>query len=240
MKCTKYVRTPEQNEKLGYQNEEQAEPDQEDSGDLKDTVSVFQVECPNCHSNVPTNMKIVDIPYFQEVILMAVNCDFCGYRDNEVKPVTGIHEKGKRYRLLIAEEADLSRDILKGDEATMEIPELELKTQSGTLGSRFTTVEGVLGLMRDQLKNMNPFLFGDSADNDDSRKKLVTLCGRLEDIISGKLKNVHLEVSDPTGNSYVQSLADSGPDSRLEVTEFERTFEQNEELGLNDIKTENY
>ncbi|BHF59512.1 nucleolar zinc-finger protein [Sparganum proliferum] len=240
LKCTKYLRTPEQNEKLGYQSEEQPEPEQEDTPNLKDTVSVFQVECPNCHSTCPTNMKIVNVPYFQEVILMAINCEFCGYRDSEVKPIAGIAEKGKAYRLLIADEADLSRDILKGDSATLAIPELDLQTQSGTLGSRFTTVEGVLGLMRDQLKNLNPFLFGDSADTSDSREKLATICTKLDEIISGKLRNIHLELSDPTGNSYLQSLADSGPDSRLEVTEFERTFEQNEELGLNDMKTENY
>lgn len=33
---------------------------------------------------------------------------------------------------------------------------------------------------------------------------------------------------------------DDKPDDRLRMTRYERNFEQNEELGLNDIKTENY
>jgi len=39
-------------------------------------------------------------------------------------------------------------------------------------------------------------------------------------------------LDDPCGNSYV--------DGALDVVRYERSFEQNEELGLNDIKTENY
>lgn len=30
------------------------------------------------------------------------------------------------------------------------------------------------------------------------------------------------------------------PDDGLKITRYERTFEQNEELGLNDMSTENY
>ena len=30
------------------------------------------------------------------------------------------------------------------------------------------------------------------------------------------------------------------PDPEMKVEEYQRTFEQNEELGLNDMKTENY
>lgn len=38
-----------------------------------------------------------------------------------------------------------------------------------------------------------------------------------------------------------QSLRDDDlPDDALRITHYERTFEQNEELGLNDMKTENY
>lgn len=33
---------------------------------------------------------------------------------------------------------------------------------------------------------------------------------------------------------------DDQTDERLRITHYERSFEQNEELGLNDMKTENY
>ena len=35
-------------------------------------------------------MKVVKIPFFKEVTLMAVACDECGYRSNEIKAGGGI------------------------------------------------------------------------------------------------------------------------------------------------------
>lgn len=50
-----------------------------------------------------------------------------------------------------------------------------------------------------------------------------------------------LILDDPAGNSYVQSLSDDGSvDDQLTIVKYDRSHEQNEELGLNDIKTENY
>ncbi len=40
--------------------------------------------------------------------------------------------------------------------------------------------------------------------------------------------------------SFFQSLKADEPDERLEVTQYERSHEQNEELGLLDMKTEDY
>ena len=44
---------------------------------------------------------------------MSVNCDKCGYRDNEVKSGAEISAKGKRITLKVEDQEDLSRDILK-------------------------------------------------------------------------------------------------------------------------------
>lgn len=75
---------------------------------------------------------------------MATNCYACGYRDNEVKSGGAISDKGKRITLLVEDEEDLSRDMLKSDTAGLEIPEIDLVLQPGTLGGRFTTLEGLL------------------------------------------------------------------------------------------------
>lgn len=48
-------------------------------------------------------------------------------------------------------------------------------------------------------------------------------------------------LDDPTGNSYVQALSDDGkPDPNLRIIRYHRSFDQNEELGLNDMKVEGY
>lgn len=62
----------------------------------------------------------------------------------------------------------------------------------------------------------------------------------LQEIMKGDRK-ITLILDDPAGNSYVQALTDDGSlDDRLTIERYTRSFEQNEELGLNDIKTENY
>lgn len=62
----------------------------------------------------------------------------------------------------------------------------------------------------------------------------------IDTITRGELAAT-LILNDPAGNSYVQALTDDGSlDQRLKIEKYERDFHQNEELGLNDIKTENY
>ena len=53
------------------------------------------------------------IPHFKEVIVMALTCDTCGYRSNEVKSGAGVSAKGTRITLHLTDPSDLSRDILK-------------------------------------------------------------------------------------------------------------------------------
>ena len=48
---------------------------------------------------------------------MAVSCDHCGYKSNEVKAGGGIEPKGKKHILKIRTKEDLARDILKSDMA---------------------------------------------------------------------------------------------------------------------------
>ena len=41
-------------------------------------------------------------------------------------------------------------------------------------------------------------------------------------------------------NSYLQNLYAPDPDPNMTIEIFERTWDQNEDLGLNDMKLENY
>jgi zinc finger protein len=62
----------------------------------------------------------------------------------------------------------------------------------------------------------------------------------FDEVLAGNRK-VTVILDDPAGNSYIQSLAEDGkPDSRLRIIKYHRSYEQNEELGLNDMKTEGY
>ncbi|KAF5280863.1 hypothetical protein FQR65_LT03012 [Abscondita terminalis] len=167
---------------------------------------------------------------------MATVCDACGNRTNEVKSGTGIEPQGVRIEIDVSTKEDLCRDLLKSETCHLSIPQLELEVGPSALGGRFTTVEGLLVAIRDQLKEN---IFQDSQTSD-SKDRFTSFLRKFDDIVKGELI-VTLTLDDPAGNSYIQSLRDDDkPDERLRITTYERTFDQNEELGLNDMKTENY
>ena len=49
-----------------------------------------------------------------------------------------------------------------------------------------------------------------------------------------------LVLEDPLASSYVQSRTTPKPDPQIEVEDYERTEQEEEDLGLKDIKTEGY
>lgn len=49
-----------------------------------------------------------------------------------------------------------------------------------------------------------------------------------------------LIIDDPLANSYLQNIYAPDIDPNMTIELYERTWEQNEELGLNDMKVEGY
>jgi zinc finger protein len=47
-------------------------------------------------------------------------------------------------------------------------------------------------------------------------------------------------LDDPLANSYIQNPFAPDDDPQMTTEHYERTFEQNDELGLNDIQVEDY
>jgi zinc finger protein len=82
------------------------------------------------------------------------------------------------------------------------------------------------------------FYTGDSQSDDDIAKQEIFL-NKMNNIIKCEMP-VDIILIDPAGNSYVQSLTPPDLDPKLTITRFDRTEEQNEELGLNDINVDNY
>ncbi|KRY14846.1 Zinc finger protein ZPR1 [Trichinella patagoniensis] len=173
-----------------------------------------------------------------EVIIMATCCEHCGHRTNEVKSASGIAERGIKLTLHVVDTCDLTRDILKSENCFLYIPELELEVGMGIVGSKFTTVEGLLKSLKETFENQSCFSLGDSA-SPDQQQRMRSFLEKLDQASQGKFA-YHLIFDDPSGNSYIESLTAPNPDSKLKVEFYERSWEQNEELGLNDMNTENY
>lgn len=158
----------------------------------------------------------------------------------------------------------MSRDILKSNTCSVHSKELELEgepiypihssylvltksflqVQPGTLGGRFTTVEGILTEIRDQLSSTiydiedTAHVGGDSLSAAE-KEKWDRFFARLEKAINGEIKFV-LTLVDPLANSYVQDLCEPDPDPQLTIEEYTRTDEEEDDLGLKDMKTEGY
>ncbi|WVO16190.1 hypothetical protein L204_103861 [Cryptococcus depauperatus] len=222
-------------------------PAREDGTVAPDEIYTFPAKCSSCGHDLETRMQQINIPYFQDIIIMASNCSACGYRDNEVKSGGSIAPKGKKITLKVEDEEDLSRDMLKSDTAGLSIPEIDLVLQPGTLGGRFTTLEGILTEIYTELSTKifragDAFTSGigqtDANLNQDEHKFEDFLKG-LKECMSAQRKFTII-LDDPVSNSYLQNLYAPDPDPNMVIEEYERSFEQNEELGLNDIVLEGY
>lgn len=133
--------------------------------DVRKEVMKFPTYCYACNREGNAQMCISHIPFFKEIIIMAFSCEFCGYRNTEIKNGGGISEKATRIVLKVQKPEDLNRDIFKSDTCVMAIPEVDFALAPGTLGSVYTTVEGLLDKVITNLTDNNPFGMGDSSTN---------------------------------------------------------------------------
>lgn len=82
------------------------------------------------------------------------------------------------------------------------------------------------------------FANGDAAIPGDT-DMMAKFLGQLKQVMKAEIPFT-LILDDPMANSYIQNLYAPDVDPGLETEEYERTFEQAEELGLNDIQVEDY
>jgi len=191
--------------------------------------------CSACSKPGEVKMLLTTIPHFRDVILIAFVCQFCGHKSNEVKAGGAISPSGRKYTLHNAH-TDINRSVLKSETASVYIPELHLELASGTLGGKFTTIEGLLTDIESALKN-NPFTHGGDSRESEDAIKWQTFFSDLEKMKEAQLPFTFI-LDDPLAASHIQNIYAPDDDPDLEVTDYPRTFEQDEELGLNDIKIE--
>ncbi|BAF23931.1 zinc finger protein zpr1 [Oryza sativa Japonica Group] len=199
-------------------------------------VDTLPSTCGACGTECVTRFFATKIPYFREVIVMATTCDMCGYRNSELKPGGEIPAKGKKITLRVQNGKDLTRDVIKSDSAGVKVPELELELASGTLGGIVTTVEGLIVKICEALQRVHGFHLGDST-LEWKKKKWEDFNDRLSKLLSLQ-EPWTLIIDDGLAASFVAPATDSlEDDNQLTIEEYVRSWEQNEELGLNDMDT---
>ncbi|MCJ1461843.1 hypothetical protein MMC07_000442 [Pseudocyphellaria aurata] len=171
----------------------------------------------------------------QEVIIMCNACDACGYKSSEVKGAGAISPKGRRITVQVQQQADLNRDVIKADSATVSVPEIDLEVTSGAMGGLITTVEGLMVAIKDALQSLHSFQLGDSAAPVQRSKWTAFLdsleaCRQLDTPWT-------LILSDPLANSFVAPCGDDlESDTRLTIEDYARSAEEDEDFAIDHLQ----
>lgn len=80
---------------------------------------------------------------------------------------------------------------------------MDLTVGPYALGGRFTTVEGLLMAMKEQVASQGA-VFVDSAD-DEIKNRISKFVAELDAVLEGN-REITLVLDDPAGNSYVQVI----------------------------------
>ncbi|KAG7261086.1 LOW QUALITY PROTEIN: hypothetical protein CRUP_003146 [Coryphaenoides rupestris] len=174
---------------LAPENQPDEEPLANTVDGMRDEVLQFYTNCPECNVPASTNMKLVQIPHFNEVIIMATNCEKFGHRTNEVKSGGATGPMGTRITLHVTDASDMCRDLLKS------VCELGM----AVLGGKFTTLEGLLTNIK-ELFSKNHFTCGVSPT--DQKKKM----------------DVHFVLDDPDSYMPNVYAPDPDPEMTIENT----------------------
>eukprot|EP00920_Eleutheroschizon_duboscqi_P040644 GHVT01097176.1.p1 GENE.GHVT01097176.1~~GHVT01097176.1.p1 ORF type:complete len:478 (-),score=67.14 GHVT01097176.1:1744-3177(-) len=153
------------------------------AGNQQDEGIQFPVNCPHCGRLGSNNMCQIDIPGFRQCVIMAFVCENCGAKECEVKPSGPYGDQGKLWTLEVRDNADLNRDVLKSDMACVSIPEIDFEMSCSTVGGVFTTIEGLLTRMAEQLEKCKPFSIGD-ASCEPQDKQYATVVSHLRRVSS--------------------------------------------------------
>lgn len=159
-------------------------------------------------------------------------------KSNEVKTGGAVPSSGRRITLKITDADDLTRDILKSETCAFSIPEINLDLTPGTLGGRFTTLEGLLTQVYEELHSR---IFSQTSDSmpPETKARWEKFFDNLNKAKEAKIEYTVI-LEDPLASSYLQNLYAPDPDPNMVIEEYERTEEQNEDLGLNDMVLEGY
>ncbi|VAH62060.1 unnamed protein product [Triticum turgidum subsp. durum] len=229
-----YERTSDQQAALGFL----VDPPTGESGEPSQNASTVEANCGGLpkvpHGSVGAVAGRRAIAQGNPDEIAATLCRYTAPK--ELKPGGEIPAKGKKITLHVQTVKDLSRDVIKSDSAAVKVPELELELSMGTLGGIVTTVEGLIVKICEALERVHGFQLGDST-NEWKKKKWDDFQQRLSKLLSLQ-EPWTLIIDDALAASFVAPSTDLiEDDSQLLIEDYERSWEQNEELGLNDMDT---
>ena len=141
-----------------------------------------------------------NIPHFSDLVIMSFSCEYCGAHTTETKNGGQSGENCTSIVLKAKSSIDLKRDLFKSETCKVEIPELELELDYGTLGGAYTTVEGLLEKIKLHMGELNSFTDSDSY----FWWKMKKIVNSLEKMMEAEVEFTMI-LTDPLSHSFLQN-----------------------------------
>lgn len=175
-----------------------------------------------------TRLLLTKIPFYKEIILMSFSCEHCGFENNEIQPGGEIEPNGCRIQLRVTNESDLNRRIVKSDYTSVRFVELDFEIPAQSQKGEITTIEGIIDRSIAGLEQDQPVR---RIEHPEVATQIDAFTESLR-----KLKAVetpfNIVFEDISGNCRVENPHAPQPDTECTITHFNRTKEQNHQLGM--------
>jgi zinc finger protein len=158
-----------------------------------DNYYSIQTSCPQCDKSAHIIQVPETIPLFGQILLQTIVCAHCGFKWSDVMSVDVREPCG--YEAHVKSEKDLSIKLIRNSSGTVEIPELGVLLEPGSLSEGFfTNMEGLL----ERVENVLAMLLRSSSG--EQRNAAEKVMEKLLVCKAGKLPFV-VRVLDPFGGS---------------------------------------
>jgi ZPR1 zinc finger protein len=149
-----------------------------------------------------TRLLLTRIPHFREVVIMAFECPHCHFRNNEIQSAGALAEKGCTYTCHVVSPADLDRQIVRSEWATVRVPALDFEVPPTQERGSLTTLEGFLTGAVAGLELQQP---ARQAEDADLYAKIDAFLTRFRALLT-LATPFDLVLDDPSGTSYIENL----------------------------------
>lgn len=206
-----------------------------DGVDESSDVTVIESVCMNCYNNGTTRILNVRIPFFRDVILVSFECRSCGYKNNELQSGEPRKDYGEKIIINVTNKEDLNRQLIKTENASVHVNEIDFEIPAQTQKGVITTIEGVIRTAHDNLRKYHAERISQTPD---IAHQLEPILAALQKMYQGNYGTFSLTVDDPSGNSYVQSLSPPNDDSSMQRIRYRPTEQQLHNMGFYELQND--
>ena len=75
---------------------------------------------------------LTKIPFYRDVVISSFQCDHCHLKNNSIESANKIQSHGIRLKLIVVDEKDMNRELVKSDSASLSIPAIDFEIPANT------------------------------------------------------------------------------------------------------------